>query len=250
MDSEREQQRIWPAAGVLAISVLVHVALLFVPLPGPRHETNEIAPSTLRVELIAQPSPTPTPTPEEAPAAPKPPEPKARKSAQPHQPTPPGQATPEAAASGEPTSEPASPWPAVAVPDPGPETIRARLLGAARKLGRESEKTGEARGVNYRDVPELPSQQGWLHQYTGRASTSIDRWRGNDGSTSARIVTGSGQIVCVHTRAPTTAEIFNPWMSAAVPMMSVCGRERPEGVDRADPWVRAPGGGTGLGENP
>lgn len=241
MDSKREQQRIWPAAGVLAISVLVHVALLFVPLPGPRHETSGPAPSTLRVELVARPSPTPTP--EEAPAAPQPPEPVSGEPAQPNQPTPPGQAAPETAASSEPTSEPASPSSAVAVPEPGPETIRARLLGAAHQLGREHEKTGEARDLTYRDIPELPSQQGWLHHYTGRVTTSIDRWRGNDGSSSARIVTGSGQVVCVRTRAPTTAEIFNRWMSAAVPMMSRCGRERPEGVDRADPWLRSPGNG-------
>lgn len=240
MSSKRERQRVWPAAGVLAVSALVHIALLFLPLPGPRHETARSEPSSLRVELVAIPSP-PAATEETQP----PQEPAEQPSREPSEggTSMPAEATePETVAGIEPPIESASPSPEVAAPEPASDAIRAQLLGTARNLGRESEQSEQGRGLDYRAVPELPSQPGWLHRYTGRVAPSIDRWRGNDGSSNARIVTGSGQVVCVRTRAPTTAEIFNPWMSSALPMMSFCGRERPEGVDRADPWLRRPQG--------
>lgn len=122
------------------------------------------------------------------------------------------------------------------------QAIRAQLLGAARELGRGVEQPEKGQGLAYRGVPDLPSQPGWLHQYTGLVAASVDRWKSNDGSVSARLVTGNGQVFCIRTRAPTIAETFNPWISSAVPMVSKCGRERPEAPDGTDPWLRRPPG--------
>jgi len=239
MSSKRERQRVWPAAGVLAISVLAHVALLFLPLPGPRHETAGPEPSSLRVELVArQLSPE---TPAQTPEPPQSPE------RAPEEPTEPDRTRPDQTADFDETSssEPAPPAsatsPAAAAAQPRAGAIQAQLLSAARNLGRESAQSEDGRGLTYQRVPDLPSQPGWLHQYTGRVTSSVDRWQGNDGSRSARWVTGSGQVLCVRTRAPTAAEIFNPWMSTAVAMVHGCGREKPEAPAPNDAWVRRPG---------
>jgi len=229
MDTNREGKRVWPAVSVLALSATLHLLLLLLPLPGPRQQAARPQALPLTVTLpdrasVRQPSEAP--------------------------PTPPEQieqqeiAKPEERQASADLPEPDS----VARPEPGapsrsgsePESIRAQLLEAARNLGRDREQTEDDGRLAYRQLPDLPSQPGWLDRYTGRVSPSIDRWRGSDGGSSARIVTGSGQVVCVRTRAPTSAEIFNPWMSLAVPMVRLCGRERPAPPERSDPWQRLP----------
>lgn len=229
MDTNREGKRVWPAVGALALSATFHVLLLLLPLPGPRQQPPGPQALPLSVALLDRASVPQSEAPptdlerleaqEEIPA-------RSEKSASADPPEPDSAATPEPGTPSRPVLE--------------PERIRAQLLGAARSLGRDSEQTENDGRLAYRKLPGLPSQPGWLNQYTGRVSPSIDRWRGSDGGSSARIVTGSGQVVCVQTRAPTTAEIFNPWMSLAVPMVSLCGRERPPPPDRSDPWQRLP----------
>ncbi|NBB93098.1 MAG: hypothetical protein GVY32_08025 [Gammaproteobacteria bacterium] len=242
MDSRRRQTRVRPAAAVLVLSLLLHAALLLLPLPGPRPQSAPPGSPSVVVELIAPPrAAEPDPPPDPPPERPEPAEP-----------TPENAASAQDVASAEtsdtgnadpddPPAETASAAEEIAREStPSTTGIRTQLLRAARELGRQEEATEDATGLRYREAPPLPSRPGWLDQYTGRVAASIERWQGSDGAHSARIVTGSGQVVCVRTRAPTTAEIFNPWMSSAVPMVRDCGRERPEAPDAADPWLRRP----------
>jgi hypothetical protein len=239
MDSKRRDNRAWPTAAVLAVSLLLHAGLLLLPLPGPNHETTRRDAPVVTLNLLPRPAeraaenPERLPEPEQAP-----PEPTQRTEE-------PDSSEPEVAAQG-PAEEPAQAAKLPVAPAPPDaaataDRMQAQLLSAARALGRESERTEEDKGLQYQAAPTLPSQPGWLNQYTGRVTTSIDRWKGNDGSRNARIVTGSGQVICVHTRAPTIDEIFNPWMSSAVGMMRGCGRERPRAPDGENPWLRWPG---------
>jgi len=220
------------------MSVLAHVALLFLPLPDPRLDSEPPGVPTIRVDLVDidhqehRPSDRPEerterqePITEDPPAA--------------HD-TAKAVSTTAQSAPVEP-AKPSDTAPATAGRIP-PDQIRTQLLDTARELGRESEQTGETNGLDYSKMPALPSRTGWLNQYTGRVEASADHWRENDGSANARIVTGSGQVVCVRTRAPTITETFNPWMSSAVPMVHGCGRERPEAPDPNDAWIRRPGG--------
>lgn len=225
---------------MLSLSLLLHAALLFLPLAGPRFESPRRDSPTMVVDLVPRPGEREA----ESTARPSEPErPPPREKRQTQEPQ-----APESADTAQPQLVPSTPAKLLSAPNPPGAAatagrIQAQLLNTARTLGRESEQVEKGAGLRYNQAPSLPSQPGWLHQHTGRVSPSIDRWKGNDGSRSARVVTGNGQVLCIRTRAPTTAEIFNPWMSAAVPMMSSCGRERPEGVDREDPWLRSPGKG-------
>ena len=90
-------------------------------------------------------------------------------------------------------------------------------------------------------APRLPGQVGWLNDYVGTVTASSDHWRDPDGGISSRLVMANGQVVCGHIRPMTVSEMFNPALSLAVPMFRLCGRERPEPVDRTDPWYRGPG---------
>lgn len=230
MDSNGDKKSLWPAAGVLTVSVLLHLSLLLLPLPGPDLDLSPSEAPTLRIDLTARPPSPPATEPD--PLAPEPADP--------------DQAVAEEMASEdeapeEPVTDSPPPEHADTTASPNPRAIRGQLLEVARKMGRESEATDDSPGLEFGSLPELPSQPGWLNQYTGRVTPSLDRWQGNDGSHNARVVTASGQVVCVRTRAPTTAETFNPWMSVAVPMASLCGRERPQAPDPEDPWVRSPG---------
>ncbi|RFF32821.1 hypothetical protein [Wenzhouxiangella sediminis] len=241
MDSKRRDKRAWPTAAVLALSLLLHAGLLFLPLPGPRHESPRRDAPTVTLDLLPRPAeraadnPERLPEPEQAPPEPT------QRTAEPDSPE------PEVAAQS-PAKEPAQAEAEPAVAPAPPDTtatadrMQAQLLSAARALGRESERAEDDKGLQYEAAPALPSQPGWLNQYTGPVTASIDRWKGNDGSRSARIVTGSGQVFCIRTRAPTIAETFNPWMSSAVGMVRDCGRERPRAPDGSDPWVRRPEG--------
>ncbi len=95
-------------------------------------------------------------------------------------------------------------------------------------------------------VPALPASPGWINDYVGTVTSSSDRWQANDGSSGTRTVLASGQIICGQTRAPTMAEIFNPSFSVNIATFWACGRERPEPVDRSNPWIRAPQSDTGA----
>jgi hypothetical protein len=91
-----------------------------------------------------------------------------------------------------------------------------------------------------RSNPKLPSRGPSLFdQWMGPVKPSLDRWAQGSGEVSARVTLASGDIVCIHRRAPTTAELFNPWASLAIPMSRVCGKARREAVDLSDPWLRS-----------
>ncbi|MEE4639825.1 MAG: hypothetical protein V2J42_13895 [Wenzhouxiangella sp.] len=90
-------------------------------------------------------------------------------------------------------------------------------------------------------IPRLPGAPGWLNDQVGTVAPQQDSWLEADGANAARVVTGSGQVYCGLRRAPTAAEEFNPWMSAALMTWRECGRRRPEPVDRENPWVRGSG---------
>lgn len=91
-----------------------------------------------------------------------------------------------------------------------------------------------------RSNPKLPSGGPSLFdQWMGPVKPSLDRWAQGSGEVSARVTLASGDIVCIHRRAPTTAELFNPWASLAIPMSRVCGKVRREAVDLSDPWLRS-----------
>ena len=62
-----------------------------------------------------------------------------------------------------------------------------------------------------------------------------------DGAQAMRVVTASGQVYCGRARALTASEEFNPWKSTALMYWRDCGRERPEPIDRSNPWVRGNG---------
>ncbi len=89
--------------------------------------------------------------------------------------------------------------------------------------------------------PALPSAVGWLNDYVGQVTPSVDRWTSPDGSQHARIVLANGRVYCGKSGPPTAAEMFNPSMSANVMRYRYCGRERPDPIDRSNPWVRGAG---------
>lgn len=239
MESTNREKRAWPAAVVLVVSMLVHAALLLMPLPAPRHESSRLDEPRMVVDLLPRPTDSPAESPERLPEPEQPP----RAETRPLQ---------EAAAAGSemaaqpPARRPSPPdtadAPASSSADATAERVQAQLLSAARTLGRESERAEEEKGLQYDAAPTLPSRPGWLDQYTGRVTPTVEQWRDNDGSRNSRIVTASGQVVCVRTRAPTIDEVFNPWMTSAVPMVRGCGRERPDSLDATNPWLRRPVG--------
>ncbi|NBD96406.1 MAG: hypothetical protein GVY11_08025 [Gammaproteobacteria bacterium] len=230
---------------MLALSLLLHAALFLLPLPDLARESPRSDNAAMIVDLLPRPADSehqdpPQRTQPQRPSTEAPATPEEVKT---HESRATAKTVSEQTTGQEPTSAPAS---ADAIL-PG-DRMQARILSAARAIGRDAEQTGEEKGLHYDSAPALPSQPGWLDRYTGPVTASIDRWKGNDGSRKTRIVTGSGQVFCVRTRAPTIAEIFNPWMSSAVGMVRNCGRERPRGAARWNPWLRSPGGAQRNGE--
>lgn len=88
-------------------------------------------------------------------------------------------------------------------------------------------------------TPKLPGGPSLFNEWMGSVKPNLDRWRDASGGVNAQVTWANGDLVCIKVRAPTTQELFNPWMSAAVPMSRVCGRRRPEPVDTENPWLRA-----------
>lgn len=88
-------------------------------------------------------------------------------------------------------------------------------------------------------TPKLPGGPSLFNEWMGPIKPNLDRWRDASGAVNAKVALVNGDLVCIKVRAPTTQELFNPWMSAAVPMSRVCGRRRPEPVDTENPWLRA-----------
>ena len=87
--------------------------------------------------------------------------------------------------------------------------------------------------------PKLPGGPSLFDAWIGPVSPKLDQWMEPGGERHARVTLGNGQIVCIEARGLTTEELFNPWMSAAIPMSRLCGRERPSAIDLENPWLRA-----------
>lgn len=206
---------------LLALSALVHLLLL--ALPGWRVPAPVRPAPILEVDLVSLPQEPDEPA--SAPVEPPAPEPVIEAD------------TPEPPAPDEPV-EPVDRRPIPIRPDT--VTLQRQVLDQARESGSERDAPQADATLQFRAVPALPSAPGWLNDYVGTVTPSVDRWRGNDGSFHSRVTTRGGQVWCFSTRAPTVQEGFNPWMSVAVPMMRNCGRERPEALDRSNPWLRAP----------
>ena len=124
-------------------------------------------------------------------------------------------------------------------PAPSAQRLRELALIAGRA---QTDRTPPPRAaLEGSAVPRLPGQSGWLNDHVGTVTPHAERWLEADGASASRVVTASGQVHCGRARAPTAAEEFNPWMSAVVMTWRPCGRERPEPVDRSNPWTRGRG---------
>lgn len=155
----------------------------------------------------------------------------------------------------EPTPEPiapSTPTAVVAAPAPDqddpaeqapsvPSAQRLRELALIAAQAQAERATPSSPGVEGAAAPRLPGTAGWLNDYVGTVTPHADSWLEADGAGASRVVTASGQVYCGRVRAPTAAEEFNPWMSAAVMTWRPCGRKRPEPIDHSDPWVRGQG---------
>jgi len=90
-----------------------------------------------------------------------------------------------------------------------------------------------------KNLPKLPGAPSLFDQWLGPVKPDLDRWRDASGATNAMVTLPNGELVCIKVRAPTTQELFNPWMSIAVPMSRLCGRKMPGSVNLENPWLRA-----------
>ena len=237
MALENRKDRIGPTWlwAALTGSLLIHTLLLL--LPGLRSERAE-PPRGIEIALqerlpadLPVPHPLPDPAPEPAPES-VPLEPERIEQ-------------PEPIASPEPVRQIAvespGPEPRPAPPEPSAEAIRHQIITSIR---REHQPEARDRTGPYQPatVPRLPDAPGWINQYVGPVSASVDHWQENDGSRSTRIVTSSGQVYCGRARPPTMAELFNPQFATNIMLFRSCGRERPAPADPEDPWLRGPRG--------
>lgn len=208
---------------VLSASAALHLALLWLPLslsmPKPAHR-----PAPAPITLINTPSRVAEPVPEVVPQ-------EIEKTPEPDSSQPPMTAQTK-------PREPVDRQHRIEPPETSAAHLRQQAMEITRSLATEKESRDNSGTLAFTAVPALPGGVGWLNEYVGTVPVSIDRWQGRDGSQHSRIVLASGDAVCTRTRPLTMQEFFNPWMSAAVPMVSRCGRERPQAVDRTDPWQR------------
>lgn len=214
---------------MIVAALVLHALLLLVALP-PRQPPDRTTIKLQWVDVDRPATPGPTPVEMTPPKEQRPPE----AEPEPEPITPSATATARSAPASEP-DEPADPVSAA----PSGQRLRELALIAGRA---QTERTSPApSGLAGFAVPRLPGQAGWLNDHVGTVTPHADRWLEPDGASAARAVTASGQVFCGRARAPTAAEEFNPWMSAVVMTWRPCGRERPEPVDRSNPWVRGQG---------
>lgn len=119
------------------------------------------------------------------------------------------------------------------------EPFSQQVLASVRELHGGLEIPKEPDILQPHPVPALPAQPGWLNDYVGTVEAGWERWQNADGTRESRIVMANGQVVCGRARAPVPSEIFNPQFALNIMAFRLCGRERPEPVDRTDPWLRA-----------
>lgn len=141
---------------------------------------------------------------------------------------------------------PPGPDPADSVADQAQATNRARLITRLHRQvpevvqGLQSEESAQsAPGYQAHSIPKLPSAPSVFDAWLKPATTQLDQWVNSGGGMGTRQVLSDGTVLCIRVRAPTTQEVFNPWMSAAVPMTRVCGRDKAPMPDLSNPWLRA-----------
>ncbi len=117
-------------------------------------------------------------------------------------------------------------------------TLQAQLPQIVEDLDPSPSRAEEPNYQN-RANPKLPGGSSLFDQWMGPVSPQLDRWSDPSGEINARVTLASGDVVCIQVRAPTTQELFNPWMSIAIPMARMCGREKSKSIDLTDPWLRA-----------
>ena len=87
-------------------------------------------------------------------------------------------------------------------------------------------------------VPKLPGAPSLFDAWLKPTTPSLEQWTGQEGGFHSRQVLSDGTVLCTRLQAPTTQEIFNPWMSAAVSMMRGCGQKSAPEMDLTNPWLR------------
>ncbi len=210
-------------------SLLIHGLVLL--LPGLR-APNPDARAGMDITLVVISSPTPEPASEQQPevleiveAEPEPPQ---------------RQDPPVRLLTAEPDDSPNDLPAAPILSVPPTQLTGEQILATIRQNESWLEAPERSDTLKAAAVPALPGAPGWINDYVGTVTPSIDRWQGNDGSSATRTVLASGQIICGRTRPPTMAELFNPSFSTNIAPFWACGRERAEPVDRTDPWTRTP----------
>ena len=101
------------------------------------------------------------------------------------------------------------------------------------------ESAPSAPGYQAHSIPKLPGAPSVFDAWLKPATPQLDQWVNSGGGMGTRQVLSDGTVLCIRVRAPTTQEVFNPWMSAAVPMTRVCGRDKAPMPDLSNPWLRA-----------
>ncbi|MFU8832405.1 MAG: hypothetical protein ACNA7J_09640 [Wenzhouxiangella sp.] len=229
----KQRTALW-ASLAIGGSLLIHGFILLLPgLRAPIPETRD----GLDVTLAVLP-----------PKAPEPVEPQAERTPDAIEPT---------LAEPEPTRRPEPPVRLLVVEPDGPSAPEPPGVPQTRLTGQQILATirqdeswlhapDQTDSFKAAPLPALPDSPGWINDYVGTVTSSTDRWQANDGSRGTRTVLASGQIICGQIRAPTMAEMFNPSFSVNIATFWNCGRERPEPVDRSNPWIRAPQSDTGV----
>ncbi len=219
-------------AGFLALSILGHLAVF--ALIGFQQPQTQPAPQTvLQVALVERPEQRNEPKPDDAETPPE-----SESLAQPPAPElteiPPREIGPLIASSE-----------AEAKIDPEPAAgarlitnLNTQLPGVVAKLNPMAAPEQKISHLG-KAAPKLPGGPSLFDEWMGPVKPNLDRWRDASGGVNAQLTLANGDLVCIKVRAPTTRELFNPWMSAAIPMSRLCGRKNAEPVDLENPWLRA-----------
>ncbi len=226
-------------AGFLTLSILGHFALLsLIALQKPSQLLN--SPKTLQVSLIEQPQPEPLS--EMVTETPAPPLPLESVSDElPIEDPPEKQSSSDNDRVMQNLTAPSE----ISETEDNTDTAGARLItnlnaqlpNVVAELN-PTEPPENRTGHLGKNLPKLPGGPSLFDQWLGPVKPDLDRWRDASGATNAMVTLPSGELVCIKVRAPTTQELFNPWMSAAVPMSRLCGRKKPESVNLDNPWLR------------
>ncbi|HEY7905625.1 MAG TPA: hypothetical protein VIC53_01750 [Wenzhouxiangella sp.] len=228
-------------AGFLILSVLGHL-VVFALIGLQKPKTLPAPQPVVQVALVERPEPVSEPKPDvETPPAseslPQPPEPESTQAPLDQPPTTTTQEPPEEIVPSIASSE------AEVEPEPvtGARLITNLNTQLPRVVAKLNPMAAPEQKISHlgKAAPKLPGGPSLFDEWMGPVKPNLDRWRDASGGVNAQVTLANGDLVCIKVRAPTTQELLNPWMSAAVPMSRVCGRRRPEPVDTENPWLRA-----------